>query len=329
MKIRMPFFLACVSFFILTTKPMNYQHHVGKQNDPTYLFCAPIHFTRNGIQYYLQTVFNDPSYVQNFLPYSMSHFTQFLEHAHSTKQTKAFMEYSLRLFCNKIKAAPYISALAFSDMLEKIPNLLKGYAITTYEEIDFSCIKNSIKNTLYDMFLNRFALFKQEPEKFLDDLSHDLVKKVETIYALEERIAQERLVQMLLRFLDITTLKLMWTPHDQIYVWDSVKKIANQFADLLNQGIINRDELDDLYRSLIERFCYFLDLSGSELSTDVIQKMKEDVAASDILLFSLEEQEDLIETRAERMMNALIQTEAKIEAKKYGMITDVLVYDGK
>ncbi len=328
MKITTPFVFAIITAFSLTLKSVDYQHHYfGKQNDPSYLFCAPIQFTRNGMHYYLQTIFNDPSYAQDFLPYSLTHFIQFLEHGKEMQQSSAFIEYALRLFCNKIKAAPYISAPAFSDMLSKAPILIKKYALNTYEEINFDQIQNAIKNSMYDMFLTRFTVFKQEPEKFLNDLSHDLVKKVEIIYSIDERIAQERLIQMFIRFLDSSTLKLMWNSRDEMRVWDSVKKIANQFADLVQEDILNRDDLDDLYRSLIERFCYFLDLTGSDLSIDVIKQIKEDIIADELLLFTLEEQEDLIESRAERMMQAVLQTEAKIEAKKYGMITDMLVYN--
>jgi len=324
MKITTPFVFAILVVFSLTLKSVDYQpHYFGKQHDPSYLFCAPIQFTRNGMQYYLQTIFNDQSYVQDFLPYSLTHFIQFLEYG----KDSAFMEHALRLFCNKMKAAPYISAPAFSDMLGKAPRLIKKHALYSFEEISFDHIQNSLKNNLYDMFLTRFTVFKQEPEKFLTDLSYDLVKKVEKIYAIDERIAQERLIQLLIRFLDIGTLKLMWNCRDQMHVWESVKKISNQFADLLDEDILNRDDLDDLFRSLVERFSYFLELAGSDLSIDVIKKIKEEIIDGDLVLFSLEEQEDFIETRAERMLQAVLQTEAKIEAKKFGMITDVMVYD--
>lgn len=327
MKNTLSFFVLffCVLFF---TDALHAEAPVRKYQDPSYLFCAPLHFTKQGIHVYLQTIFNDPSYTQNFLPYSFSHFIQFLEHAHSTHQTTDFMEYSLRLFCNKIKAAPHICADAFAEMVEELPRLMTKNIMHEYPEINFDDIQNSFKNTMYEMFLNRFSAFKQEPEKFLNDLSSALVKKVDAAYCLEERLARERLTQMIVRFLDITTLKLMWSPVDQEAVWKSVLEISERLATLMDKNIITRDGLDDVYRSLIERFCYFLDLAGSELSADVLKKIKEDVLEGKAMLFQLEEQEDLIETRAERLLHMVVQTEAKQEAKKFGLITDVIMHDG-
>lgn len=326
MKITIRFVCISILIFSLTLKSSDYQqHYFGKQNDPSYLFCAPIQFTRNGMQFYLKTIFNDVSYSQDFLPYSFTHFIQFLEYG----KDQAFVEHALRLFSNKIKAAPYISDGAFIDMLNKVPQIIKKQVLKEYDEINFDHIQNSVNNTLYDMFLTRFAVFKQEPETFLHDLSKDLVKKVDAIYCLEDRMAQERLLQMLVRFFDAGTLKLMWNVHDQMKVWDSVKKISNQFSDLFDQNMLTSEDLDDLYRSLIERFCYFLDLAGSELAIDVIKKIKEDIVAGDILLFQLEEQEELLEPRGDRLMHVILQTEAKIEAKKYGIVTDLHMYDEK
>lgn len=324
MKITTPFIFFVIIACSLTLKSVDYQpHYFGKQHDPSYLFCAPIQFSQNGMEYYLKTIFNDKSYVQDFLPYSFTHLIQFLEYG----KDSGFMEHALRLFCNKIKAAHYISASAFSDMLDKAPLLIKRHALREYDIIHFDYIKDSVKNSLYDMFLTKFTLFKQEPELFLDNLSHNLMEKVEKIYSIDDRIAQERLIQMLVRFLDIGTLKLMWNPRDQMQVWESVKKISNQFGSILKEDILSHEDLDDLLRSLTERFCYFLDLTGSGLSIDVIKKIKEEIIDGELLLFSFEEQEGYIETRAERMMQSVLQTEAKIEAKKFGMITDIMVYD--
>ena len=327
MKNKLTFFVLFFCALFFTVAAEHGEGPMRRYQDPSYLFCAPLHFTQQGMQLYLQTIFNDPSYTQNFLPYSFSHFIQFLEQANVTRQTTSFMEYSLRLFCNKIKSAPHICADAFADMLEEMPRLMKS-VIQEYPEINFDDIQTSFKNTMYEMFLNRFALFKQEPEKFLNDLSSSLVKKMDAAYCLEERLARERLAQMLLRFLDITTLKLMWSPADQEAVWKSVLDISERFATLMDKNIITRDGLDDVYRSLIERFCYFLDLAGSDLSADVLKKIKEDILEGKAMLFQLEEQEDLIETRAERLLHMVVQTEAKQEAKKFGLITDVIVHDG-
>src|SRR5207245_1507919 len=110
MKITTPLVFLLVSLFSLTLKSTDFQHrHFGRQNDTYYRFCAPIQFTRQGMHYFLQTIFNDPQYVHDFLPYSMTHLIQFLEHGKATEQNSVYMEQALRLFGNKLKSTSYIS----------------------------------------------------------------------------------------------------------------------------------------------------------------------------------------------------------------------------
>jgi hypothetical protein len=97
-------------------------------------------------------------------------------------------------------------------------------------------------------------------------------------------------------------------------------------TELKDQGIINQDDLDDLFKSLLERFCHFLDLAGSDLSMDVINSIKQDIVAGKLLFLELEEQEDFIETKAERLQRALLLTEAKVRARSFGIISEVPGY---
>ena len=106
----------------------------------------------------------------------------------------------------------------------------------------------------------------------------------------------------------------------------SVKVIAKNLTTLKEHNIINQDDLDDLFKSLLERFCHFLDLAGSDLSVEVIQKIKEDIASGNLMFLELEEQEDFMETKSERLGRSIIQTEAKVRARSYGIITEVPAY---
>ena len=76
---------------------------------------------------------------------------------------------------------------------------------------------------------------------------------------------------------------------------------------------------------LLESSCKFLDLAGSELSLTVIETIKEDVISNEMLMFEFEEQEQMIETKRERLLDVLMETEAKIEARMRGIITDIVV----
>ena len=148
---------------------------------------------------------------------------------------------------------------------------------------------------------------------------------IQDAFDVQNHIAQEQLKQMFVRFVELGLMKLVWSPHDQEEVWSSVKRISSQCVNLLEMNIISLDELDDLFKSLLERFCYFLDFGGSELSQEALEAMKNDVLSGDMFMFELEEQEQAIETKKDRMCDVLIETQAKIEAHKHGIITDIVV----
>lgn len=92
----------------------------------------------------------------------------------------------------------------------------------------------------------------------------------------------------------------------------------------MKEDIINQDELDDLLKSLVERFVYFLELVGSDLSLETIEAIKQELEESTLVLNMVDEQEEFLETKIERIKSALLETEAKIHARQRGIITEVI-----
>ncbi len=69
----------------------------------------------------------------------------------------------------------------------------------------------------------------------------------------------------------------------------------------MQEDILNQDELDDLLKSLVERFVYFLELTGSDLSFDVIETIKKDLESGNLLFHMIDEQEEFIESKVDRL----------------------------
>lgn len=311
--------------FTLSLHAYQLQHAFGQQEPLPEKFFKPIQFTRNGMQHFLKQVFNDRRYIQ-ILPFDFSHLVQFLQEGKKNQKDFGYNEAIIRLFANKIKASRYVSAYACSALLEQMPVLFKDYNLIHSQQTIMQQARDMIKDVLYSWFLSKFSFFKSEPDSFFDELSAELAASLQKQYDTGSRVEKETFRQTLIHFLDILLLKLVWSPDDQELVWDSVKQVSQQLAALVDSNIINYDELDDLYKSLLESFCKFLDLAGSELSLATIEKIKKDVTSGSLLLVELQEQEDLIESKRQRLQYVVMQTEAKVRARLQGIITETIVY---
>jgi hypothetical protein len=285
-------------------------------------FCTPIIFTRSGIDNFLRNSFNSGQYALVYLPYSFSHLIQFLEYGIATQQQPVFFESTIRLFLNKTKACRYICAPAFEELLIKLPDLLEEQ--TKIPETKFISISASVKDMLYDNFIKKFDLFKKDVDNFFNNLANDLTAVFRDHSTSATIASKEQFKQIIIRFLDIATLKLIWAVSDQDKVWTSVKTIANHLAVLEERHMINKDELDDLFKSLLESFCHFLDLVGTELSDQVLETIKKDAASGNLLLFTLEEQEQQLQSKRERVLEALCLVKARNYAKNRGIIVEPL-----
>lgn len=292
------------------------------QEDPLTLFCTPVKFTRSGVRCFLKHVFNRAEYCQEFYPHSFSHVIEFLQYGNQTEQDLEYIISTLRLFNNKLKGSRFVTANAYSTFLEQLPAVVEPYSKPQAQSV-WEHIQHNIKSILYDAFLSKFSFFKEEPDSFFTDVSEQITQAVSQ-ELIEDRVCQEQFQQTLVRFLENGLNKVVWCPVGEEDVWKSVKTISNQLHTLYEKQIINEDELDDLYKSLLEQFCHFLDLCGSDLSPEVINQIKEDIEAGQLNFLALEEQEEYIETKAGRLNRALVETEAKAFARGFGIVTDVL-----
>lgn len=277
------------------------------------LFFTNIEFTHTGITSFFNHTFNRKEYGTDFLPHNFSHLTQFLQYAQHAGQTKEFTEGVLRLFNQKLKMSSYVSAPALERMLLQA----SPYFEHQLAQQEFS-LWAEIKKSLMHTFRTRFAFLQQNPLGFFDDVSKELADKVSLQVTTPDRVRFT-----LLRMLTSSCDKLVWSPHDQINTWKSFKTIGNTIEHLHKKKVIP-DELDanDLYWSLVERYTYFMELVGSQLTLETCQTIKDDIKEHKVAWLETSEQEAGLQTKVERLAQTLIATEAKIRAGKMGLITD-------
>ncbi len=280
---------------------------------------APVEFTPNGLRSFLHT-YNRIEYGQDVLPNNFDHVIQFLKHGKRTKQKSAYAKSVFKLFGNKIKSAQYVNSYAFSELLEQLPNLLADYFVPQRNSLLSSC-SGMVYDILYDTFLSKFDQFKNAPDDFLKNLSRELTVTIhEESDLLDEESSTEQLRQSTVRFLEICSGKLIWSPDDKEKVWLSLKNIARQIGDLTNSEILPNDEADDLYWSLIHRFCFFLDITCADLSIEFYETIKKDLVDRQLAFLELAEQEALIETKRQCLMRSLFKAEAKKRAVDRGIL---------
>jgi len=339
MKIQQLSFLctliACCLLSTYNVKSRDNQHHTytiytNKELESLY---APIIFSSSGIKQFFAGTFNRVEYAQEILPNDFSHFIQWLERsvktlkckaAHSSlqqaeirqalKKARAHAKGVIRVFKNKIHSCPYINAYAFDNMLVEVLELLDPIMHKVlYKDID-DPVHNAYE-LLYLSFSENFAFFKRQPRTFLMDLSRSLIDQLNEYYTPDASL--EELRSMFIRFLEISLGKLVWHPQDGFKTWESVKSLADHLADLVEHEIIEDvEDLNDLYISLLERYIFFLDISGDQLPLAFYTRVKEDVANNSTILLELEEQEEFIEPKMQRFVNVLNIGEAKALARE-------------
>lgn len=283
------------------------------------VFYVPIKFTRTGIRCFLKHAFNRPEYATEFLPYNFTHILQFLEYGNKTKQSADYMQSIVRLFYNKLKATHFLTSYALHELLEPLPHLLQAHCSPVVTQTIFTQLKTTLHDLFYNTFLERFSVFKKNPNQFFDDLSEHILEEVDG--TTEKTLSHEQFRQSVLRFLEIALNKLIWCPSDGIDTWKSVKLFAHQIEKLHQADILDENELDDLYKSLIERFCYYLNVNGSGIALSTIEVIRNEIASKKLHFLELEEQETYLEPKSKRLERALLMAEAKVHAQAQGIVT--------
>jgi hypothetical protein len=283
-------------------------------------FAQPVTLTPAGIKKFLNQTYNHHDYALDFLPNNFSHLLQFLRKGKESHQKRAYAQSVFRLFANKLKSTNYVNAYAFSAVLQELPPLLSNHFIVTPPTKNTAMMQTQVNEMLYSRFLSQFQSFKNDPVQFLDTLSQDIVSTLE-----QQEISQptdptsiEELRKTTLMFLEVALSKLIWNPKESDDTWRSIKNLARDLSGLFEHHIIvDQDDLNDLFRTLIERYCLFIDIASNDLPLEFFSMVKQDISTQSLALLDLEEEED-VESKSERLMRALTQAEQQLlfKAKK-------------
>ena len=319
--------LICVTTFIQTVQGIDnkksntitYRSEDIEQEQGLSLY-ASIDMSPDGIKNFLQHVYNRSEYAE-ILPTNLSHIMQMLQHGKKNNQSRAYVKSVIKLFGNKLKGVSHINAYAYSFMLADFPDLLGNYFLIK-RSANLYKYKETLNTILYQTFLAKYDFFKQSPQEFFDVLSQEIIETLQhDLPMLSDDISTEELRHTIVRFLEIGINKLIWHPKEHDKIWTSVKTISHQLEALMEHNIIDdANELDDLFWTLIHRFCFFLDVAHDLLPVKFFEAIKNDITTEQLLLVELEEQEALITSKRDHLLHVIRRNLARKQAVNKGLL---------
>lgn len=284
---------------------------------------VPIEFHQDGLNKFFENIYNKNWYAKDFLPNNFMHMTQFLQYGKNTDQGNAFLKSVIKLFSNKIKASSYVNCYAFLELLEIMPELVKHYFEPPKIDL-FEFNKKIVGDLMYKNFLDNFDGFKDNPKIFLENMAEKTLKpfyenanKNSQAELIESYSSLEHLRQEISKFLELSLGKLIWSPYDHQNIWSLFYRTAKAIQEFSDKKIIDDvDNLDDIYWSLIHRFCDFLELSGNDLPTEFYVNFNNKILSSELLMFQIEEQERAITNKETYLVQSILSGQAKMLASK-------------
>lgn len=274
----------------------------------------------------LQQELRSPQYRKKILPNDFSYLSDLINFGTTNNQPPAYLRSVVKMFSNMLKSSQYVNAYAFSHLLESLPTIVNPYFtlplstryITNSALHDASFtdrFASTAYNALYSKFSTEYESFRQNPEQFLKNMSTDILAIA------QEEIAQEQVRQSIIRFCEIALSKLIWNPSEQETTWNITKKIAEQLATLLEHNIIDdSNDLDDLYWTLITRYCYFIEVAATDLTETFYTEVKNDINSQKIILFQMPEQDCMIESKLSHMQGCLMDAEVRAYGYRHGLL---------
>lgn len=274
----------------------------------------------------LQQHLRTPQYKKEVLPNDFSYISHLITFGTTRNQPPAYLRSVIKMFSNMLKSSNYVNAYAFSELLQEMPAIVNPYFafplssryITNSALYDASFADRfaaTIHSALYIKFSTEYESFRQNPDLFLRTISADIVSLA------QEEVEQAQIRQSIIRFCEIALSKLIWHPSEQEKTWDITKRIATQLATLLEHNILDdTNDLDDLYWTLLNRYCYFMEVAALDMPESYYSALKNDIRSNKIVLFELPEQDFIVEPKLSYMQRSIMEAEVRAYGFQHGLL---------
>lgn len=278
---------------------------------------------------FIKKFYNHKQYALE-LSQNASHFSQFIEFSNELNLGVGPIYIWSRLMHNKFKSCEIVDDTVCAQLLETVPPLLEHYFAhddTDANTNDLAFIKKQLESMILSRFTNHLDTFRLQPDIFISSLAQDLALHYQQEQTKQHKAAlraemTERLRNTIIRMHETILSKVMWSPQNHGSIWPSFKNIAHGLQLLGEYNVANHmDDLDDLYWSLVHRFCYFLELTGGKLPMIFYDQMQKDLEERAVYFLEYREQDEGIRSKKEILMSSIMQAKARaIAYEKKGLL---------
>lgn len=281
-------------------------------------------FYSQAMTLFIQKVYNDNDYAK-YLSQDGHHVTEFLSIANEFKLSCEQVYTGMRLFFNKYKEVQLIDDTVFNHILDALPHELEAYfpmhanAATKPQRSPAKMVENMLLSQLTDHIVSP----KVGNDTFFHELSKQIAQSIEANpQQSDEAMMRERLRQLTIRFIEQLASKTMWYAEHPESVWQSVLSASHNVHLLCSNRVITHlDDRDDLFKSIVSRFVYFLEEYGAVLPLSFYEQVKYDINNHLVFFLEADELDEGVMSKKDILLQAITAAEAKaISTHKHGVI---------
>lgn len=277
---------------------------------------------------FITDVYNKPDYSE-ILSQDGTHVIEFLKLCNELNLNANSVYVGMRLFRIKMMSCEIIDDTVVNQFLDELPDQTSRYFEKTHkndltENILSKNIEKIILGHLNDQFLNSTEAISKAKKALTDEISKyfwDEFKKSK-----EKKLDKKSKIRLrfeIIRFFETMLARMLWNPKAPETIWPSFLSIANGLQRLAICNIINHmDDLDSLLWELVNRFNFFLDLSGSCLPLNFYEEIEAALEEKTISFLESQEQDEGVRSKKEIIAEKLFHAKTKSYAyHKKGIIT--------
>lgn len=261
-------------------------------------FLKPINFSRSGIVFFIENVFNKFEYSQDFLPYRFDHFIELVYMSHRTPDPKAYFKEITKLWREKYKEVFFADAQAVAIFLEELPKAANNaFTVCSYEMLESNIKKCVIDHLTKENHLKLLTGKNKNHEKYLENFSKEIM----------EIINNAEISNCLVDFLESVLNKTLWSYSDKDIIFEIFESLDQHIYNLYINNMIDEEGFYRLSNALICRLKYHIEIAGGEMNNIFYLKALKSIEDGRLHLLVLEEIEDSIKTRSELLKEILLK----------------------
>lgn len=269
---------------------------------------------------FLRFVYNRPNYA-DMLSQDGTHIIEFLKLCNDLNLNANSAYIGVRLFRIKMMSCEIIDDTVVNQFLEEFPNqMIRYFEKTDKNKITKNILSKNIEKIILGHLNNQFLTSTEAAVNAKNALTAEISKLFWNEFQKAKNKKSDKKIKTrlrfeVIRFFETTLARTLWNPDAPETVWPSFLSIANGLQRLASNNIINNmDDLDSLLWELVNRFNFFLDLSGFCLPLNFYEEVEKDLEDKTVYFLESQEQDNGVKPKKEIFAEKLFHAKTKAYA---------------